>query len=315
MTLTLNRPSATGVKDITTLIGNTPLLALHPLFDLAGGVELYAKAEWFNPGGSVKDRAAWAIVQDAERRGKITAGRRLLDATSGNTGIAYAMIGAARGFGVTLCVPANMNLERKRILRAYGAELIFTSARDGSDGAILKARELAAAQPDLYFYADQYGNDANWRAHYDGTGREIWEQTGGRVSHFVSILGTTGTFVGTGRRLQEFNPGVRLIDVQPDSPFSGLEGTKHLATAIVPPIYEESLADEHRFVSTENAYSALRHLGQRGGILVGPSAGGAVHAAVEVARSLERGVVVTLLPDGAFKYLSERFWEEDPTRD
>jgi len=304
-----------GAQDVTGLIGNTPLLALHGLFDLPTGVELYAKAEWFNPGGSVKDRAALSIIQDAERRGLLGPGKRLLDATSGNTGIAYAMIGAARGYGVTLCVPGSINAERKRILAAYGAELIFTDPRETTDGAQIKAREMAVADPDLYFYADQYGNPANWRAHYEGTGPEIWRQTGGAVTHFVAMLGTTGTFTGVGRRLRELNPLIALIDVQPDSPLAGIEGTKHLATAIVPAIYQENLANAHSFVSTDDAYDMVRRLARHAGILVGPSSGGAVHAALELARTLSEGVVVTVLPDGAFKYLSERFWEGDPGDD
>lgn len=300
-----------AAPDVTALIGNTPLLALHRVFGLHPGVELFAKAEWFNPGGSVKDRAAWAIIQAAEQQGLLPPGRILLDATSGNTGIAYAMIGAARGYPVTLCVPGNIGTERRRILAAYGAELVFTDQRESTDGAQIKAREMAEKEPDRYYYADQYGNDANWLAHYHGTGREIWEQTEGRVTHFVTMLGTTGTFTGTGRRLREFNPQVRLIDVQPESAFSGIEGTKHLETAIVPAIYDEELADHHAFVSAEAAYAMVRRLARQAGILVGPSAGGSVHAALDVARSLESGVVVTVLPDGAFKYLSGEFWDGD----
>lgn len=295
---------------VTDLIGNTPLLALHRIFNLKKGVELYAKAEWFNPGGSVKDRAAWSIIQDAERRGLLRAGVTLLDATSGNTGIAYAMIGAARGYRVTLCVPGNISVERRRILTAYGAELVFTDPRESTDGAQVRAREMAEADPDRYFYADQYNNAANWKAHYHGTGPEIWRQTDGRVTHFIAMLGTTGTFTGVGRRLREMNPGITLIDVQPDSPFNGIEGTKHLETAIVPGIYEEELADGHEFVSAEDAYAMVKTLAHEGGILAGPSSGGAVHAALRVARSMERGVLVTLMPDAAYKYLGDRFWEE-----
>lgn len=278
------------------------------------GIELYAKAEWYNPGGSVKDRAAAAIIADAEKAGVLT-GRRLLDATSGNTGIAYAMLGAAKKVPVTLCVPSNVSLERKRILAAYGAEVLWTDPAEGSDGAIRKAQELAAARPDLYYYADQYSNPANWRAHYFGTAVEIWQQTEGRVTHFVAGLGTSGTFVGTARRLKELNPDIRCISLQPDSPLHGLEGLKHMASAIVPKIYDPSLADEDRSVSTEAAYEMARRLAREEGLLVGPSSAAALLGAVELARELhERGdgkaVIVTVLPDSADKYLSERFWAE-----
>jgi len=292
------------------LVGRTPLLRLETIGREVGPVELLAKAEWFNPGGSVKDRAALAIVREGERSGRLRAGKTILDATSGNTGIAYAWIGAARGYPVKLCLPRNASPERKRALLALGAELVLTDPLEGTDGAIREARRLYESDPDRYFYADQYGNPANWRAHYDGTALEIWEQTAGRITHFVAGLGTSGTFVGTGRRLRELSPSVSLVSVQPDSPFHGLEGLKHMASAIVPPIYDPSLADEERFVSTEAAYDMVRRLAREEGLRVGFSSGAAVAAALEVARGLDRGVVVTVLPDGGDRYLSERFFGE-----
>jgi cysteine synthase B len=292
------------------LVGRTPLLRLETIGREVGPVELLAKAEWFNPGGSVKDRAALAIVREGERSGRLRAGKTILDATSGNTGIAYAWIGAARGYPVKLCLPRNASPERKRALLALGAELVLTDPLEGTDGAIREARRLYESDPDRYFYADQYGNPANWRAHYDGTALEIWEQTAGRITHFVAGLGTSGTFVGTGRKLRELSPSVSLVSVQPDSPFHGLEGLKHMASAIVPPIYDPSLADEERFVSTEAAYDMVRRLAREEGLRVGFSSGAAVAAALEVARGLDRGVVVTVLPDGGDRYLSERFFGE-----
>ena len=282
------------------------------------GAQILGKAEWANPGGSVKDRPALNIVLEAERSGQL-AGRTLLDATSGNTGIAYAMIGAARGFPVKLCMPANVSLERKRILKAYGAEIVFTDPNDGSDGAIRKAQELAASDPDKYFYADQYSNDANWRAHYQTTANEIWEQTEGRITHFVATLGTSGTFMGCTRRLRELNPAIKCVSLQPDSPFHGLEGLKHMATAIVPRIYDPSLADEDHGISTEAAYAMMKKLAREEGLLVGISSGAAVVGALELAQRLENSgwidehgeaVIVTILCDSADKYLSERLWEE-----
>jgi cysteine synthase B len=277
------------------------------------GLRLLGKAEWLNPGGSVKDRAAARIVLEARRSGRLGAGRRLLDATSGNTGVAYAMLGAALGFGVTLCVPANASPERFRLLRAYGAEVILTDPGEGSDGAILRARQLAAADPERWFYADQYSNPENWRAHYLGTGDEIWRQTHGRITHFVAMLGTSGTFVGTSRRLKELNPAVRCVSLQPDAPFHGVEGAKHMGSALVPPIYDPSLADEDLAVSTEAAQEMARRLARRAGLLVGVSAGGAVAGSLEVARRLGGvpAVIVTVLCDSGARYLSERFWEEE----
>jgi cysteine synthase B len=300
-------------------IGNTPLVRLDELTREMPGVQILGKAEWANPGGSVKDRAASAIVADAMRRGVL--GRRadgsvqgLLDATSGNTGIAYAMLGAAMGFPVTLCMPSNVSPERKRYLAAYGAEIIWTNPADGSDGAIRKARELVAAEPARYFYADQYSNEQNWMSHYHTTANEIWEQTDGQITHFVAGLGTSGTFMGTTRRLKELNPGIQCISMQPDSAFNGLEGLKHMATAIVPKIYDPALADENIDLETERAYAMCLRLARRSGVLVGVSAGGAVAAALEIAerehRAGREAVVVTILCDSAEKYMSERFWQE-----
>jgi cysteine synthase B len=295
-------------------VGNTPLLRMVRIGRDLPGLELLGKAEWLNPGGSVKDRAAANIVAEARAAGKLISGKILLDSTSGNTGIAYAMIAAAQGFPVTLCMPENVSVERKRILRAYGAHIIYTDPADGSDGAIRKARELAAERPDLYFYADQYSNDANWQAHYHGTANEIWQQTEGRITHFLAMLGTSGTFVGSTRRLKEFNSRVRCISLQPDSAFHGIEGTKHMASAIVPKIYDASLADESLEISTEDAYAMARRLAREEGLLVGVSSAGAIVGALQAARQLgkdERAVMVAILPDSGDKYLSERFWEEE----
>jgi cysteine synthase B len=306
--------STTGAlgSSILERIGNTPLLRLDRLTAHLPGVLLLGKAEWANPGGSVKDRAASSIVAAAQAKG-LLAGRQLLDATSGNTGIAYAMLGAAGGFGVTLCMPSNVSPERKRILAAYGANIVWTDPADGSDGAILKARELAQDKS-RYYYADQYGNDANWKAHYHGTANEIWQQTEGRITHFVAGLGTSGTFMGVTRRLKELNPAIECIAMQPDSPFHGLEGLKYMATAIVPPIYDARLADRHVEQSTEGAYEMAKHLGRTEGLLLGISAAAAVAASLrigeEVSRAGKNAIIVTILCDSADKYLSERFWEQ-----
>jgi len=308
----------TTVKSLGTSIleriGNTPLVRFDHLTAHLPSIQILGKAEWVNPGGSVKDRAASAIVLDARKRRLLTATRGLLDATSGNTGIAYAMLGAALDFSVTLCMPSNVSPERKRYLAAYGAHVIWTDPADGSDGAIRKARELAAAHPDKYFYADQYTNDENWRAHYRTTGPEIWEQTEGQVTHFVAGLGTSGTFMGTSRRLREYNPDIRCISMQPDSPFNGLEGLKHMATAIVPRIYDPTLADANIDMSTEVTYRMVKDLA-RNGLLVGISAAAAVAASLQIAeQEAEAGreaVIVTILCDSAEKYMSERFWQED----
>src|SRR5690349_14896661 len=294
-------------------IGNTPLLLLASVTHGLRGVEVLGKAEWCNPGGSVKDRAAANIVAEATRLGNFGPGKILLDSTSGNTGIAYAMIGAAQGFPVTLCMPENVSIERKRILQAYGANIIYTDPAEGSDGAIRYARELYASDPEKYFYADQYSNDANWRAHYIGTANEIWQQTQGRVTHFVSMLGTSGTFVGTTRRLKDLNPEVRCISLQPDSAFHGIEGATHMASAIVPKIYDPSLADADLGIATEDAYAMARRLAREEGLLVGISSAAAVVGCLQVARQLKKNqnaVFVTILCDSGDKYLSERFWEE-----
>ncbi len=299
-------------EDITAHIGNTPLLRLARIeetYGLAPGVKLYAKAEYFNPGGSVKDRAALYMIRDGERRGLLTPGKVILDASSGNTGIAYAMIGAARGYRVEICLPEAANPERKRLLKLYGATIIDTPAADGSDGAILEARRRYAAQPDCYFYPDQYNNPANWQAHYYGTAPEIWRQTEGRVTHFVAVVGTSGTFTGTARRLKRFNPAVEVVEVQPDSAFHGLEGMKHMPTAIVPGIYDPGLADRCMTVETEAAQAMTRDLARTEGVLAGPSGGAGVLAAVRVAQNLPSGVIVTILPDGGGRYLQDKFWE------
>jgi cysteine synthase B len=302
-------------------IGNTPLLSLDRLTAHLSGVQILGKAEWANPGGSVKDRPAAAIVLDAENRGLLqfhrpqqSGSRALLDATSGNTGIAYAMLGAALGFPVTLCVPSNVSEERKNILAAYGAQVTWTDPADGSDGAIRKARAMIAAEPDRYFYADQYGNEQNWKAHFRTTANEIWKQTEGQVTHFLAGLGTSGTFTGTTRRLRELNPKIQCIALQPNSPFNGFEGLKHMATAIVPPIYDANLADRNIFMETERAYQIARELGRKDGLLVGVSAAGAVATSLQIAeeeaRAGREAVIVTILCDSADKYLTERFWRE-----
>jgi cysteine synthase B len=304
----LNRAPDSSVLD---MIGRTPLVRLHQFEREVPGVELYAKAEWQNPGGSVKDRAAARMILDGEASGKLTADKIIIDATSGNTGIAYAMVGAARGYKVTLCMPENASPERKLILRALGAELILTNPLESTDGAIREARRLVSENPDRYFYPDQYSNDGNWRAHYDTTAPEIIEQTSGRLTHFVAGLGTSGTFVGTGRRLRKFSPGIKLISFQPQGPFHGLEGLKHMESAIVPAIYDPTLADEDLRIDTERAYRMVRRLAREEGLLAGISSGAAVAAMLDVARRLDRGVVVTVFPDGAEKYLNESFWTLD----
>jgi len=309
-------PNSTRPAGVTLLetIGNTPLLRLDRVAEDLPGIEILGKAEWVNPGGSVKDRAAAAIVKAAIDSGELSAGRVLLDSTSGNTGIAYAMLGAALNFGVTLCMPANVSPERKRILNAYGVEIVYTDPGEGSDGAIRKVREMAAAEPENYFYADQYSNPANWKAHYCGTGNEIWSQTHGKVTHFVSMLGTSGTFMGATRRLKELNPDIRCVSLQPDSPFHGIEGAKHMPTAMVPKIYDPSLADGNFEIGTEEAYEVCKRVARKEGLLIGISAGAAVAGCLRIAKDLasrgERAVIVTVLCDNADKYLSERFWEE-----
>jgi cysteine synthase B len=308
-------PTAPGVRgtpaSVVDLIGNTPLIRLTAFEAGLRNVEIYAKAEWRNPGGSVKDRAAARMILEGERSGALTRDKIILDATSGNTGIAYAMIGAARGYKVRLCVPENVTPERKKILAIYGVDVVYTDPMQGSDGAILRVKELYAERPDLYFYPDQYSNEHNWRAHYDGTAVELLEQTGGRMTHFVAGLGTSGTFVGTSRRLREANARIRLISIEPDSPLHGLEGLKHMETAIVPSIYDATLADENLGISTEDAFEYTRQLA-RHGLFVGISSGAALAGALKVGRAASNAVIVAIFPDGGDKYLSERFWNEGP---
>ena len=295
-------------------IGNTPLLRLARVDEDLAGVEIYAKGEFFNPGGSVKDRAGLNMILEGERSGNLTKDTVLLDATSGNTGIAYAMICAIKGYRVKLCLPANASHERKQILKAYGAEMVFSDPGEGSDGAIRLCQKIFAAGEEKYFYPDQYGNSANWRAHFEGTGAEIIRQTNGRITHFVTSMGTSGTFTGTSRRLKRDVPGVKCISAQPSSGFHGLEGLKHMPTAIVPAIYDPSLADDNLWLETEDAYAMTRWLGRQEGLLVGMSSGANVHAAREIGKRLvaagQSGVVVTVLCDGATKYLSESFWND-----
>lgn len=310
---TLTKSQTLG-SSLLERIGHTPLVRLERLTEALPGIQILGKAEWMNPGGSVKDRPASAIVRAAIEQGLLTPGKHLLDATSGNTGIAYAMLGAAMGFPVTLCMPTNVSPERKRILSAYGAEIVWTDPNDGSDGAVLQARELAVNEPDKYYYADQYSNENNWRAHYRTTANEIWEQTAGRITHFIAGMGTSGTFMGTSRRLRELKPEIECISMQPDSPFHGLEGMKHMPTSLVPGIYDPEHADRNVEMETETAYAMAKRLARTEGLLVGVSAAGNVAAALRVGEELavrgEGAVIVTILCDSADKYLSERFWEE-----
>jgi S-sulfo-L-cysteine synthase (O-acetyl-L-serine-dependent) len=309
-----DKPAAASVGErLLERIGHTPLIRIERLAAEFPNVTICAKAEWFNPGGSVKDRAAYAMIREGERRGDLRPGKVILDATSGNTGIAYAMIGAALGYRVKLCLPSSASPERKQILAAYGVEIVSTPGGDGTDGAIRRVREIYEADREKYFYPDQYGNPANPAAHYATTAPEIWEQTQGQITHFVAGLGTSGTFVGTTRRLKELNPKIRCISFQPDSSFHGLEGLKHMATAMVPPIYDAGLADENLEVQTEDAQRMAKRLAREEGVLVGVSAGGALWASKVVARRIPRGeraVIVTVFPDSGEKYLSERFWSE-----
>ncbi len=298
---------AAGVS-VLDLIGRTPLIRLRLLEKECPGVEICAKVEGQNPGGSVKDRAAARMLAEGEKSGALRPGLTILDATSGNTGIAYAMIGAARGYKVKLCVPANASPERKLILKAFGAELLLTDPLESTDGAIREARRLKAEEPDRYFYPDQYNNDGNWMAHYDTTGPEIIEQTSGALTHFVAGLGTSGTFMGTARRLRKFNPAIKLISFQPATAFHGLEGLKHMESAIVPGIYDPALADEDLRVESEDAFEMVRRLAREEGVMAGISSGAALAATLQVARRLDKGLVVTVFPDGAEKYLTEKFW-------
>jgi cysteine synthase B len=307
----ISRPATSSILE---QIGNTPLIRLEKIAADLPGVEIWAKAEFFNPGGSVKDRAGLSMILDGERTGLLRPDKIILDATSGNTGLAYAMIGAIRGYRVLLCLPRNASDERKRMLKAYGAEMIFTDPAEGSDGAIRKCREIYEANPERYFYPDQYNNPANWKAHYDTTAVEILRQSQGRITHFVACMGTSGTFVGTSRRLKRELPHVRSISAQPSSGFHGMEGLKHMPTAIVPGIYDPSVADDNLWIETEEAYAMCRRLAREEGLLVGISSGANVVAARQVGRRLveegRSGMVVTILPDGAAKYLSEPFWND-----
>ena len=290
-------------------VGNTPLLPLRRLVRLSPGVQVYAKAEWFNPGGSVKDRPALNILRLALAEGRLSAGQRLLDSTSGNMGIAYATFGAALGIPVTLAIPGNASPERLAILRALGAELVLTDPLEGSDGALRVARRMAAEAPERYYYADQYNNPANWQAHYLTTGPEIFQQTGGGLTHFVAGLGTSGTLMGTGRYMRQCNPAIQIVAFQPDGAFHGLEGLKHMPTAIQPGIFDPTLPDRTLEISTEAAYEMTLRLARQEGLFVGISSGAAAVAALQVAAGLETGLVVTLFPDAGYKYLSEKFWE------
>ena len=301
-------------KSLLECIGNTPLLRLERIGNDFPNVEFCAKAEWFNPGGSVKDRPALGMIQAGLKSGALTPGKTIIDATSGNTGIAYAMIGAAMGYPVKLALPDSASHERKRILAAFGAELVMTPGDAATDGAIRKVHEIVAADPQKYFYPDQYSNPANWQAHYHGTANEIWNQTEGRITHFVAGLGTSGTFVGTTRRLRELNPKIRCVSLQPDGPFHGLEGWKHMETALVPSIYDAALADENLEVGTEDSYKLVKRIAREEGLLVSPSAAAALAGCFKVAKSIPRdqhAVIVTVFADSASKYLSERFWDED----
>jgi cysteine synthase B len=307
---------ASQAQMLEAQVGNTPLLAFSRITaHLPENIQIYAKAEWANPGGSVKDRAAYNIIKQAELSGELRPGKILVDSTSGNTGIAYAMLGAAKGIPVKLFVPANASQERLAILRAYGVDLVLTDPLEGSDGAILAVRELVEQEPDKYFYANQYNNPANWQAHYETTGVEIWEQTSGRVTHFIAGLGTSGTLMGTGRRLKAYNPDIQVISLQPSSPFHGLEGLKHMGSAIKPGIYDVALADRDLPVTTEDTYKMALRLAREEGYLVGISAATAMVGSLQIAEELaaegKPGVLVTLFPDNAYKYLSESFWTAD----
>lgn len=310
----VSRFTGRGGKSAIELIGNTPLLRLGRIGSEFPHVEFCAKAEWFNPGGSVKDRPALSMIQAGLASGSLRPGKTIIDATSGNTGIAYAMIGAALGYPVKLCLPDSASHERKRILGALGAELVISSGDEGTDGAIRRVHEIVAADPEEYFYPDQYSNPANWQAHYHTTANEIWEQTNRRITHFVAALGTSGTFVGTARRLKELNPSIRCISLQPDAAFHGLEGWKHMKTALRPAIYDDKLADENLEVGTEESYRLVKRIAREEGLLVSPSAAAALLGCFQVAKRIapfERAVIVTVFADSASKYLTERFWDEE----
>jgi cysteine synthase B len=306
--------SRLAATDLLQLVGNTPLIRMERITQDLPGIEIYGKAEFFNPGGSVKDRAALNMILDGERTGKLTRDRTILDSTSGNTGIAYAMIGAYKGYKVKLCLPKNASMERKHVLQAYGAEMVFSDPGEGSDGAIRLVREIYNANPDRYFYPDQYNNPANWKAHYEGTSLEILAQTEGRITHFVACMGTSGTFMGNSRRFHKEHPRIKCISAQPSSGFHGLEGLKHMPTAIVPGIYDPSVADDNVWIETEDAYEMCRRVAREEALLVGISSGANLVAARAIAKHLvetgQRGVIVTILCDGAYKYLSESFWND-----
>jgi cysteine synthase B len=305
------QPPAMQTRSVLDLIGNTPLLSLKRIGREFHPVQVFAKAEWYNPGGSVKDRAALGMILDGERRGVLTKDKTIIDATSGNTGIAYALIAAERGYRVKLALPRNASVERKQTLHAYGAELVLTDPHEGTDGAQRYVKKLVDSDPGRYFYPDQYNNEANWRAHYETTAPEIWRQTAGQVTHFVAATGTSGTFMGVTRKLKELNPAIQCTTVGPDSPLHGLEGVKHMPTAIVPGIYDPSIADEQIEVATEDAQKMVLRLAREEGLLVGISSGANLAAALRVAERLKEGVVVTIFCDSAAKYLSEEFWQDD----
>ena len=310
-----NRDYEKGLKrerplSLLNFIGNTPLIQIHKMARNLRGVQIFAKAEWLNPGGSVKDRAGLRIIEDGEKSGQLTRSRIILDSTSGNTGIAYAMIATIKGYQVELVVPANLSEERKKTLLFYGANLIFTDPLLGSDGALLEARRIYEANPDRYFKGDQYNNPSNWRAHYETTGIEILQQSKGRVTHFIAGVGTGGTLIGTGRRLKEYNPDIKIFGVQPDNGFHGIEGLKHIETAIRPGIYEESVLDGTFFVRTEEAYWMAIRLAKEEGLLVGPSSGAALWASLKLAESVDSGVIVTIFPDGGDRYFSTAYLDK-----
>ena len=299
-------------SSILDRIGNTPLLRINRITNLLmdRDVEIYAKAEWFNPGGSVKDRPALRIIEDAEKSGRLNRDKIIIDSTSGNTGIAYALIGASKGYKVTLVMPQNVSEERKMIVRAFGAKIVFTDPLLGSDGAMIEAKRLVSEEPLKYFYADQYNNPSNWKAHYETTGVEIWEQTGGEITHFIACLGTSGTLMGTGLRLKEYNPDIQVISVEPATSIHGLEGMKHMATSIVPGIYDDRFPDRKLMVDTEDAYAAVKRLASEEGFFVGYSSGAALVASMKVANEIDRGLIVAIFPDRGDRYLSTSFWAD-----
>ena len=297
-------------SSISDRIGNTPLLRINRITNVSEDrdVEIYAKAEWLNPGGSVKDRPALRIIEDGEKSGRLNKDKIIVDSTSGNTGIAYALIGASKGYKVILVMPKNVSEERKKIVRAFGAKIVFTDPLLGSDGAMIEAKRLVSEEPSKYFYADQYNNPSNWKAHYETTGVEIWEQTGGEITHFIACMGTSGTLMGTGRRLKEFNHDIQVISVEPSTPIHGLEGMKHMSTSIVPGIYDDHFPDRKMMVETEDAYVAVKRLASEEGFFVGYSSGAALVASMKVASEIDRGLIVTIFPDRGDRYLSTSFW-------